>query len=333
MKKNLLFIILLAGAAMFGLGSCTKEISDNFTTYPNSPLNDTVWVRGFSSTMAINDLFDLLVPGGVQVDSFPVTAGGTVRFGDSIEATFPAASCLTPTGAPPTGNAVVQLLQLRTKGDYIKFFKPTGAANDYMLETGGAVYMRVVKDGKELILAPNATVKVRFATDTVRQDMQAFYGRESNPLPGRWIDTAFLWQRDSDTTHLATWTKSNYKGYEINAKNLRWIAAEKYSDSTLAKIKVTAILSPNFTNKNTAVFAVLANQRTVINLHGDYPSRSFFANNIPLKSAVTLVSLSKIGDDLYLGVENIASLAAATSHTIKPQRKSLAEILTYLNGL
>jgi hypothetical protein len=86
--------------------------------------------------------------------------------------------------------------------------------------------------------------------------MQAFYGREGNPLPLKGIDTAFYWMRDADTTWLATWSKpsGNYSGYEMNSKNLRWISAERYIDSNQAKTKITAILSPNFTNKNTAVF-------------------------------------------------------------------------------
>ena len=50
---------------------------------------------------------------------------------------------------------------------------------------------------------------------------------------------------------------SSYSGYEMISKNIRWVMAGRYADSTQPKTKLTAILSPNFTNKNTAVFAVL----------------------------------------------------------------------------
>jgi hypothetical protein len=111
------------------------------------------------------------------------------------------------------------------------------------------------------------------------------------------------------------------------------VVSERYLDSTLPKTKVTAILSPNFTNKNTAVFAVFNNQKTVVNLKADYNSRSFFANNIPLKSSVKLISLSKIGGDYYLGVKEVSSIAFVTSYTIAPNKISLKDLITYLNNL
>jgi len=276
-----------------------------------------------------------------MIDSFNTATGGTIRFGDSVEATFTPGSCIAPgTTTTPTGKSRIEILPLRRKGDFIKFFKPTTTSDGSILETGGGLFIRVIKDDKELSLAPGTTVKVRFTdVDPVKTNMQGFYGKEGNPLPTRGIDTAFSWFRDVDTTYLTTWFKSSsgpgpgLQGYEMNAKNLRWIAAEHYIDSTQPKTKLTAILSPNYTNKNTAVFAVFANQKTVVNLHADYASRSFFANNVPLKTGIILISLSKIGDDLYLGIETIGSLATATSHTINPEKKSLKDILAFLNNL
>jgi hypothetical protein len=170
--------------------------------------------------------------------------------------------------------------------------------------------------------------------------MQTFYGKENIPVPSKGFDTVFNWIRDFDTSYLPTWIKPSnnplvptYYGYDLQSKNLRWITADRYVDSTLPKVKVTAILSPNYTNKNTAVFMVFNNQKTVVNMKGDYPSRSFFANNIPLKASVKLISFSKIGGDFYLGVKEVSSVASVTSYTIVPNKSSLSEILKYLNAL
>jgi hypothetical protein len=339
MKKLLLITVCLS--ALF-FTACNKELSDNFTTYTNNPLNDTVWLKNITSTSSVHDLFDLLVPSGILVDSFNTANGGTVRFGDSVQITFTGGSCIGPgTSGTPSGNAIIQVLPLKRKGDFIRFFKPTTTANGSILETGGGLFIHVFKDGKDLVLAPGTTVKARFTDiDTVKFNMQNFFGQESNPLTLKGIDTAFNWVRDADTSYLSTWSTTGnpptvpaYQGYEINSKSLRWIAAERYIDSTQPKVKVTAILSPNYTNKNTAVFAVFTNQKIVVNLHGDYPSRSFFANNIPIGSSIKLISLSKIGDDLYLGVETVTSVSRVTSYTIKPAKTSLKDILTYLNSL
>lgn len=341
--KKLLLILVCLPAVLFT--ACNKELSDNFTVYANHPLNDTIWVRDVPGGASVNDCFDALFPGKVLVDSFNAAQGGSLHFGDSISIEFPANAC-TGSGNGGgsgifTGNVKVLVIPIRRKGDFIKFFKPTTTRNGSLLETGDGLYIRIFNDDKELTLAQGASIKVRFNdVDTPKNNMQAFYGKETLPLILKGIDTGFSWLRDADTSWLTVWSKpaippatTAYAGYEINARQLRWISAERYVDSSLPKARLTTILPPNFTNKNTAVFTVFANQKTVVDMQGDFASRSFYANNIPLKSTVRLVSVSKIGDDFYLGIENVSSVDAVTIHKITPVKKSVSDILAYLNGL
>jgi hypothetical protein len=335
--KKIVFIIGCLPALFFT--ACQKELSDNFSTYANHPLNDTIWVKTVPGSASVHELISLLLP-EIIIDSFDVAHDTTLKYGDSLEISFTAGSCIGTGGTGTlTGKARLELMRLRTKGDYIKTFKPT-TSNAYLLETAGAFFIRVIKDGKELSLAPNATVKIRFSdTEDPKSNMQVFYGRESSPIPFTGIDTASNWIRDTDSTWLKTFQKSSsgpgpgIKGYELISKNLRWVAAERFVDSTRSKAKITAILSPNFTNKNTAVFAVFTDQKTVVNLRGDYPSRSFAAANIPLGSKIKLVSISRIGNDLYLGTKDINDVGTTVAYSIKPEIKSLKEILVFLNGL
>jgi hypothetical protein len=342
--KKIVFII--GCLSMLFFSACQKEMSDNFTAYPGNPLNDTVWLRNVTTTASVNQLLNALLP-QIIVDSFDISKSDTtLNYGDSLSVTFTAGSCIGNSangGTPgvPAGKVKLELLRLKKKGDFIKAFKPTTAANGYLLETGGGFFIRVTKDGKELNLAQGATVKLRFSdTGDVKPNMQAFYGKENTPIPDNGIiDTAFTWIRDTDTTWLKTFKKqlnnstTVLNGYELNAKNLRWIAAERYVDSTLAKTKITAILSPNFTNKTTAVFAVFANQNTVVNLSPDYASRSFATNKIPIGTKIKLVSISKIGDDFYLGTKDIINIGSVTSYSIVPEKRSLVDILYFLNTL
>ena len=341
--KKLLFILVCLPAVFFT--ACNKELSDNFTVYTNHPLNDTVWVRNVSAGASVNDCFDALFPDNILIDTFNTALGGSIHFGDSISIEFPA-NAFTGSGNSGgsgvfTGNAKVLVIPIRRKGDFIKFFKPTTTRDGSLLETGGGLYIRIFNDDKELSLVQGASIRIRFNDEDVpKNNMQAFYGKETFPFILKGIDTGFSWLRDTDTSWLPIWYKTavppaatSYAGYEINAKQLRWISAERYIDSSLPKAKLTTILPPNFTNKNTAVFTVFANQKTVVDMQGDYPSRSFYANNIPLKSTVKLVSISKIGDDFYLGTENVSSVDAVTIHKITPVKKSVPDILAYLNGL
>lgn len=337
--KKIVFIVGILSIGFFT--ACKKELSDNFTTYNGNPLNDTVWVKNVSSTASVHDLFTNLRPGFI-VDSFDVSVGNTFRFGDSLEISFSPGSCVGPgiSGIPP-GMSRLEIMPLKRKGDFIRTYRPTTDSKQNLLETGGGFFLRVSKDNQELTLLNGASLKIKFNdVDTPKQNMQVFYGQEGNPAPVKGIDTSFFWVRDFDTTALPLWYKlsnnplvPSYFGYEMFSKNIRWVVAEKYLDSTRPKTKITAILSPNFTNKNTAVFAVFANSKTVVELKGDYPSRSFNTKNIPLGTTIKLISLSKIGGNYYLGVKDVSSVATVTSYTIVPVEQSLPYIISYLNKL
>ncbi|TAJ55333.1 MAG: hypothetical protein EPO58_07570 [Chitinophagaceae bacterium] len=333
---------IMVGLSALFLASCKKELSDNFTTYTNHPLNDTVWVKNLLSTHSVNDLFDLLHPKELLVDSFNAINGGKLFFGDSLELEFKPNSLAGPgSSGTPLGNVRVELLPLRRKGDFVRVFKPTTTADGSLLETGGGFFIRVSKEGNELRLVTDSTFRIKFHDiDTAKADMQAFYGREAIPVPPKGIDTVFSWIRDFNTAFLPTWTKlsnnplvPSYYGYELVSKNLRWVTASRYIDSSLPRVKVTAILSPNFTNKNTAVFIVVDGRKIIVNCKGDYASRSFFAKNIPLRSKIKLISLSKIGNDLYWDEKEINSVTLTTSYKLSPEKKSLKDILKELDEL
>jgi hypothetical protein len=334
--KKIVFVIGCLSSLFFT--ACQKELSDNFTTYAGNPLNDTIWVRNVPGSASVHGLADLLFP-AIIIDSIEVTRDTTLKYGDSLEITITGGSCIGP-GGPVTGKVRLELLRLKSKGDFIKAFRPTMTSNGSLLETTNAFFLRIVKEGKECSLAQGTSVKIRFSdSEDPKTNMQVFNGQEANPVPLNGIDTAFGWQRDQDTSWLKTFQKTSQgtgsaiKGYELVAKSLRWVAAERFVDSTRPKAKITAILPPNFTDKNTAVFAVFAEQKTVVHMRADFASRSFAASKIPLGSKIKIVSVSRIGDDLYLGTKDINDVGTTVAYSIKPEKKSLKDIVAFLNGL
>ncbi len=340
--KKILFISGCLSLLFFT--ACQRELSDDFTRYTNNPLNDTAWLKNVTTGSSVNEVLSSLIP-MVVIDSFDISKDTTLTYGDSLSVSFTAGSCVGSSGNGGSPNAVaggkvlLEIIRLKTKGDYIKAFKAT-TSNGYLLEAAGGFFIRVLKDGKEQVLAPGASFTIRFSdTEEPKTNMQAFYGKEGSPFPSiNIIDTAFTWIRGADTTWLPTFQKqtvsgSIIKGYQLKATSFRWIAAERYADSTKAKTKITAILSPNYTNKTTAVFAVFANQKTIVYLAPDYASRSYAANNIPIGSKITLLSFSKIGGDFYMGIKEINDVGRVTSYSITPEKTTLIKILTFLNTL
>lgn len=334
MKKH---VFIIGSALLFFLVSCKKELSDNFTTYPGDPRNDTVWTSVTPGSAPIFDMAKQFFP-DLLIDSFDCTLGDTLIMHDNTELGFPAASVTDNGGTPTSGKIKVEFFRIKKKGDFIKFFKPT-VSNDYLLESGGGFFIRLSKNGQELKLAPNASVTVKFTdTEDPKPNMQVFHARETIPFINNGLDTLHTWTRHADTSWVPTWQKQlnsgeTIKGYEITTNKLRWTTANRYIDSNALNTSIFAYLPQNFTNKNTVVYAVFANQKIVINLSPDARSKAFRAVHIPTGAKIKILTFSRLGFDLYMGVKEVNDVGTINTYKIEPQKKSLADILSYISGL
>ncbi len=307
--------------------SCTKENSDTFVPYPTNPLNDTNWQATLSSTASVYELRALLAS-TPQVDSFEVNANPTTLvFADSTLVSFPSFCCNTPNGTAVTGRVTVEFTQLKKRGDFVRNDRPTTASN-YLLETGGSFKIRLLKNNQELILAPSKNYTVRYKDSAINTNMSVFYGNDNT-----------IWQQAQDSSVIYPWYNqiigtNVILGYQLNkVSKLNWVNCDYFIDSTLPKTKIISYLSPNFTNVNTTIFAVFKQQRIIVRLTPEYANKTFFAINIPNGKPITLVSVSKIGGDWFLGSKDFTSAANASPYQILPQQKTQQEIINYLNTL
>lgn len=320
------------------LVACNKETSNNnnFTPYTDNPLNDTVWAKSITGDAPIYKLADTIFQKIAIVDSIDLTKDNDLTYGDSLEVEIHAGSCSNG-GAPQDGRAKIEIIRIQTRGDFIKAYRPNNSFG-YPLETAGGFFIRITKNGNELAMTPGSSIKIKYYDIApALPNMQVFYGMETFPFPIGALDSAHTWKRDIDTSYIKTFVKqsgSTYKtGYELITTKLRWVSAHHYLDSTLAKTNIYAILPANYNNKNTQVFAVFDKNRTVLALNSDLTTRSFKTGNIPLRSKITLVSISKIGNDFYLGTKLINDVGTVVNYSITPEKKSLNQILDYLNAL
>ena len=333
-------ILLFCATVLLLLSACNKELSTNtntFSPYQGNAYNDTSWIKNITGISPISSLADTLAQNTFFTDTIDLSKDKSIVFGDSLVVDFKGGSCSNNAGALQDGKARIDIIRLQKKGDFIKAYRPN-TSYMYLLETGSAFFIRISKNGNELALAPGASIKIKYNDiEEAENNMQVFYGKESLPFPTSTFDPANTWVRSLDTSWIKTWsTQTNSgtkKGYELEAKSLRWISAHRALDPNLPKTNIYAILPPNFTNKNTAVFAVFDHNRTVVDMHGDYASRSFTTANIPLKTKLLLVSISKFGPDLYLGTKLVNDLGTVVNYSFSPEKKSLTQVLAFLNSL
>jgi hypothetical protein len=337
MKRILQLSLIISLAA---LSACQKDLSsDSFVLYSGNAMNDTVWTRVIPFSASVNAIADSTAP-EVFIGEFNPTIADTLRSTNGLEISIPANTCVNMNGQSVTDKVKLQITRLQTKGDLLRSLQLTTTDNKRILELTGTFFIKATSGSQEVRIKQNGGIKIRFNdTSDIKNNLSIFTGIESNPAPSWGIDTVFTWNRYADTGRVNTW---NYgpgsqsglsKGYEFIARSFRWFAIGRYIDSAVARTKLSLILPPNYTNKNTIAFAVLKDKRAIITLRADFASRTFAATEVPINTPLTIVSITKIGTQFYLGSKAITDASSSPAFTIAPEKKTVKQLIDFLNTL
>lgn len=327
MKIKAFILVLFTGSLL--LSACQKD-TDIFVPDPgqlNGP--DTSWQNAITATMPVSVLKNNLSD-EPYLDSFTVNANiATVVTPFGMQVNFPPNCCATAVGQPVTGKVQVEIKVVKSKGDMIRLNKPT-TYNDSLLVTAGQIFIRLKKDGQILQLAPTIRYNIHFVDLPVNTQMRLFFGDETNAERFNWLPNSDLL---NNTLNPGT------QAYEIYTNRLRWISvAYAPGLSATASTAVTADIAPYFTNANTIAYTVFKDLRSVVAMHGDLNTRKFITGKMPAGKQITVVVISKQGNDYYLGYESATTVASTSGSPIQhvriePIKKSLSEILSYLSTL
>jgi hypothetical protein len=310
--------------------ACTKATSDQFVSYTNNPLNDTVWSSNGTNISAITQIIIPDIAKNNITDSFNSLVDNTLTFGDSLQVVIPANACTNANGTAITTSAKIKMdiTLLRKKGDFIKHVSPTTNVIS-LLEAGNYVDIKLSRDGQEIKLDANNPIKIRVKDIAANSNMKFFSGA----FIKYYQDTIFSWS-PSFEGKVDIWKSSTPTplGYEFTTNKLRWIGCSYFFDSLQPKTRLNVVLPSNHTNKNTALFLVLKNKKTVVSLLNHAATKTFFTHNIPVGTEATLVSLTKINANYYLGSKAI-KVTNGDVLNILPEKKTLEQIVAYLNSL
>jgi hypothetical protein len=325
-KKN--FILVLFTVSLF-LHACQKDI-DVFVPDPGQTgAPDTSWQNTITATMPVSLLKNSLLT-EPYLDSINVSASiATITTPLGIQVNFPPHCCANTAGQPVTGKVDVEIQVVKKKGDMIRLDKPS-TYNDSMLVTAGQIFIRLKKDGQTLQLAPNIRFNINYVDLPTNPLAKFFMGDETSSQAFNWLPSP---EPNLDTVIITP------QSYQVYTKRLRWISiAQQFEVNTVAKVSIAADMAAYFTNANTIAFTVFKDLRSVVAMRPNLGTRKFITGKLPVGKAITVVVISKLGDDYYLGYEsavtqNPASTPAVQQVRVVPIKKSLPEIISYLNTL
>lgn len=327
MNKKIVLLILFAGGILFN--ACQKDI-DVFVPDPGQLTGpDSTWQTTITATMPVSVLKNSLLT-APYLDTINVGANiSTVNTPFGVQVNFPPNCCATAAGQPVTGRVDVEIQVVQKKGDMIRLDKPS-TYNDTMLISAGQFFIRLKKEGQPLLLAPTVRYNFNYTDLPPNPQVKFFMGDESNSQSFNWLPTT---EPSQDVVTI------NSQSYQVYTKRLRWISIAQQVDlNTVGKVNIAADMASYFTNANTIAFTVFKDIRAVVAMRPNLATRKFVTGNLPVGKQVTVVVISKQANDYYLGYESALTQAQPSNPGVQlvhvvPVKKSLPEILSYLNSL
>ena len=321
-KRKLFFLLLTVTA----FSSCQKDL-DLFVPDPNAGF-DSTWYNTISPAMPVSALrTSLLLP--IKKDSFEINGStAVVTTGSGLQCSFLPGSLVGASSTPVTGMIHIETHLLKKKGDMIRMGIPT-TSDDRMLVSGGAMFIRLTKNGNELQFTPLGRYYITYSDPAPSPLMKLFDGFETGNSGFNWLPT-----QDS----LASVSTQN-QFYQLSTNRLHWINCDYFYDTTgQARTVVSAVLPANFTNANSMAFTVFNDIHSVIGMTGNANTKKFSTGKLPVNKPVTIVIISKQGNDYFLGHEQVMTTGVPGTVnfqqvTVTPVISSLDNIKAYLDGL
>lgn len=337
MWKSLLLNLFIGVCIISMTIGCKKNMNepDVFIVDTSIAINDTVWAN--------NDTFPSITSVLIQpnaVDSFSNDEDTIVKLKDGSIVSFPSSGSINPgqnpSPLPPKTIIRSEISIIRTKGDLIKCGISTLGVNNSLMDVSAIVNINLFnkKNNKELLWNVNNPRKnIAIKLNSSKIDSSANY---------------YYYQYGSSTLKDSNWIASpntglpplnpprvtyNQGSYAILSNRIGWFGLMKPVNQSIAKTKLAAYLPLNFTNKNTIVYAVFDNSKSVVRLKSNARGKTFSIPNIPTNSNVTIVSLSLIGNEFYLGIKKSIVSANNSPVSVLPIKKTMQEIALYLNSL
>lgn len=325
--------ILFSSFLLITIFSSCKKSTDDFVPYESSDFNDTEWTSNAAMSNAKEQLIKTALSPTPTTATFNALSSNSVDLNANTQLFLPA-NAYTLNGSNYSGNVIANLTSVTKKGDYIRNLISSCSPNP-LQETVAAFDLNLYSSSKEL-LGFKQQNKFSLAYGDSNYPMLGY-----NYYYGNFIQNIINWTfADSLITggQNLNYNQITIQGiskpvYQINSNSLGWMAINK-AINLGATTNCNILLPVNFTNKNTAVFAVFKNNNIVLRLNGNPSNKTFSTNYLPLNSNITFVAISYLDNQFYLGYLE-TTITNNAQYNIKTTTTpiSLSSLNSFLDGL
>lgn len=317
--RHLLLYTLLSTFTLAVAGGCRKDVEE-FRPYPIT-LGDIALLLGQVPDTATRTVFSMS-------GAFPDT---TLRTASGVRVSLVDTEALledeagTPVPCSTCQELQIEITESLRKGDLLARGLTTYDAGGQLFESSGAVRVTFTCDGKKLNIQSSRNIKIQVPAADPKTDWLMFTRPSKDSTQ---------WQKTQQQAYAADWPGPNattVKGYELIANTTGWVSAGR--PMTVGTAVLCADLPPNLNPQNTVVFMIFKKSRSVIQLDKVLSGQNFCAPNLPPSEQVRIVTVSKFGDDFWVGqLEDEIGLSTSVK-PVNPVVMSEADVLKLLRGL
>ena len=301
-------------ACVLAAGGCTKDQNE----FIADPGTDTVWVSQVTSSDVVTRLADTLSTPAPS-SSVNLSTSDTVSSG-GLQVYF-TPGWQTASGTAASGNATLSAILLQGPGSWIRNFVSTTYGGKPVQANE---VMQVSFQSGSTTLQPTGVVFVTFPyNDGGIFEQDSLWGGANAGGVVQWnnpIEYSYLSQ---DATQISFATPQT--GWLLYGMPL--------ADTVNTNAELAVALPNQFTNANSAVFCWLKDYSSVVSLTGNYASRTFIANNLPVGKSATIVALTLTGGLLYMGTKTVTLASGSQLVSVSSTIETLPSVLAYLEQL
>jgi len=269
----------------------------------------------------------VLVLNNREADTLFVTAGGVRIFLNHLDQLFSnAAGVVVPCSTCPDFR--LEVIEIQGKGDLIARNTGTVTTENRVLESDGILYLKATCNGQELQLTQGNLLKIQipgtlplianqlFSNTSGTMDVFTGWSGANHPV------TAVEWQ--------VSGTPPFQLGYQLLVPSLRWVCAGRMLEEPNSSYCVELPLG--FSDQNTQVFMVFENMQSVVPLKYQAADFRFCAPFVPQGFPVQVVTVSKLGDQFWLGTKEDET-GGTNTLSLQPQKMSEQQVIDFIKNL
>lgn len=269
----------------------------------------------------------VLVLNNREADTLFVTAGGVRIFLNHLDQLFSnAAGVVVPCSTCPDFR--LEVIEIQSKGDLIARNTGTVTTENRVLESDGILHLKATCNGQELQLTQGNLLKIQipgtlplianqlFSNTSGTMDVFTGWSGANHPV------TAVEWQ--------VSGTPPFQLGYQLLVPSLRWVCAGRMLEEPNSSYCVELPLG--FSDQNTQVFMVFENMQSVVPLKYQAADFRFCAPFVPQGFPVQVVTVSKLGDQFWLGTKEDET-GGANTLSLQPQKMSEQQVIDFIKNL